>query len=71
METAIVTALRPDAPAPAASPIRVGNYLSAALSPFYQGVADYLSQRLGTPTTLVTGSSLGAFAAGEVDVGFV
>jgi hypothetical protein len=53
------------------SPIRFGNYLSEALSPFYQGVADYVGEYLGRPTTLETGSSSGDLTRGPIDVGFL
>ncbi|MHB8868831.1 MAG: hypothetical protein ACYC6T_14185 [Thermoleophilia bacterium] len=51
--------------------IRFANYLSTALAPFYQGVADYAAQRLGRPTAFVEGSIAGDLAAGKVDVGFL
>jgi|GEM_PF-4717686 len=65
--------LQPAPHAAASSPpvIRFANYLSTALAPFYQGVADYAAQRLGRPTAFVAGSIAGDFAAGKVDVGFL
>lgn len=53
------------------SVINFGNYLSAALAPFYQGVTDYVAARLGRPALLAAASSLGELTAGDVDVGFL
>ncbi len=57
--------------APPATTVRFGNYLSATLAPFYQGVTDFVADRLHIPTTLETGSAYGQLAAGEVDAGFL
>jgi hypothetical protein len=52
-------------------PIRFGNYLSEALSPFYQGVVDYVGRRLHRRTLLETPTSAGDIARGPIDFAFL
>ena len=56
----------PDSP-----PIRFGNYLSEALAPFYQGVADYVGRHLQRPTLLETPTSAGDIARGPIEFAFL
>jgi hypothetical protein len=51
--------------------LRFATFLAPALLPLYEAVADHIGERLGLPVSLVEGSSLEQFAAGEVDAGFV
>jgi phosphonate transport system substrate-binding protein len=52
-------------------PLRLATYLAPNIRPVYQAVAEYLSQRLDLPVQLGEGRSLDAFAAGDLDAGFV
>lgn len=47
------------------------NFLSPAMSPVYQAIAEYIGGRLGVKTRFVLGQSFGQFAAGTIDVGFI
>jgi len=51
--------------------IRFATYLAPNVYPVYQCVADYAGRQLGCRTELAVGESFAAFAAGEVDVGFI
>jgi phosphonate transport system substrate-binding protein len=51
--------------------IRFATFLAPNMRPVYQGVADYVGQRLGCQTELTVGASFEDFARGVVDVGFI
>jgi phosphonate transport system substrate-binding protein len=52
-------------------PLRFATFLAPSMFPVYQAIVDYVGQRLGCPTSLVVGESFAAFAAGEIDAGFI
>ncbi len=47
------------------------NFLSPAMTATYQAIAEYIGMRLGVKTRTILGQSLGQFATGTVDVGFI
>jgi phosphonate transport system substrate-binding protein len=51
--------------------LRFATFLAPSVFPVYQAITDHVGQRLGCATSLVVGESFGAFAAGEVDAGFI
>lgn len=51
--------------------IRFATYLAPNMYPVYQCIADYVGRQLGCRTELAVGESFAAFAAGEIDVGFI
>ena len=51
--------------------LRFATYLAPSMWRVYEFIAGYVGDALGRPATLVTGSSFGQFAEGEVDVGFI
>ena len=51
--------------------LRFATFLAPSMLPVYQAIVNYVGQRLGCTTSLVVGASFGAFAAGEVDAGFI
>jgi phosphonate transport system substrate-binding protein len=51
--------------------LRFPTFLAPIMFPVYQAIVDYVRQRLRCSTSPVVGESFGAFAAGEVDAGFI
>ncbi len=53
------------------STLRFANFLSPVLHRVYEYIANYIGDHLGFSTLLTVGASLGEFAQGQADVGFL
>jgi phosphonate transport system substrate-binding protein len=51
--------------------IRFASFLAPKMFPVYQFIADYVGDKLGIATELVTGESFDQFERGEVDAGYI